>query len=78
MFRYDAQQFLREQWGFGEERIVFADADAALAAIRSYFDWDASADIYPHRRPELEVWRYVLGPNALTTGCGPHCACAAK
>jgi hypothetical protein len=35
----------------GEEKI--------LASIRAFYDWESRRDTYPHRPPELEVWKYI-------------------
>jgi hypothetical protein len=40
---------------------VLADDAAMRACLRRFYDWDAQSDSYPHRKPKLAVWTYILG-----------------
>ena len=40
---------------------VHADDAAMLACLRSFYDWDSQRDSFPHPKPELAVWNYILG-----------------
>ena len=49
---------------YGEEpnlSEVHADDAAMLACLRAFYNWDAQRDSYPHPKPELAVWNYILG-----------------
>ena len=59
-FRFTGGEFTRDHLGEWEERHVFADADALLADLRRFYDWDTKRETYPHSPPETEVWRYIL------------------
>ena len=52
--------FYREDYGEDPASIRYSEADF-LTAIRSFYDWDSRRDHYPHRPPELDVWKFILG-----------------
>ena len=27
--------------------------------LRTHFDWESRRDTYPHKPPELDVWKYI-------------------
>jgi len=29
--------------------------------LREFYDWWSRRDTFPHRPPELDVWRFMLG-----------------
>jgi hypothetical protein len=60
-FRFEGGEFVRNHIGEWEERKVFAGADALLADLRQFYDWDTKRETYPHSPPEAEVWKYILG-----------------
>jgi len=37
----------------------FATDDEMLDCIRKFYDWDSRKDTYPHRPPELDVWKFI-------------------
>ncbi len=59
---FDGQVYRRNDYG-DEPNLseVYADDDAMLVCLRRFYDWDAQRDTYPHRKPELAVWTYILG-----------------
>jgi len=59
---FDGKVFRRND--YGEEpnlSEVYADDAAMLACLRAFYDWDSQRDAYPHKKPELDVWTYILG-----------------
>jgi hypothetical protein len=59
---FDGQVYRRND--FGDEPTLnegFADDDAIIGCLRRFYNWDAQSDIYPHRKPELAIWTYILG-----------------
>ena len=58
--KFDGQLFIRAD--YGEEPNTYAtythEADM-LACLRTFFDWDARRDWYPHHPPEQLVWQYI-------------------
>jgi hypothetical protein len=38
---------------------TYASEPEMLAFLRSYFDFDACRDTYPHKPPEAEIWKYI-------------------
>lgn len=59
---FDGRNFRRIDYGDQPNvNHVFADDAAMLACLRAFFDWDSRQQDYPHRPPEVEVWRYIQG-----------------
>jgi hypothetical protein len=59
---FDGQVYRRNDYGEEPNRSeVYADDAAMTACLRAFYDWDARRDAYPHPKPELDVWRYILG-----------------
>ena len=56
---FDGTRFAREDWGIEPAFKTFANDDEMIACVREFYDWDSRKDTYPHRPPELEVWRFI-------------------
>jgi hypothetical protein len=56
---FDGRRFVKSTCGEEQSRQVFDSEDQILAFIRSFYDWESRRDAYPHRPPELEVWRFI-------------------
>ena len=59
---FDGNAYRRSDYG-DEPNIdeTFATDSAMLACLRRFYDWEAQRDAYPHKKAEVEVWRYILG-----------------
>ena len=56
---FDGERFVSKHQGEYDALKVFTTDAEILKHLRLYFDWDASKDVYPHKRPELEVWQFI-------------------
>ncbi|MBN9662773.1 MAG: hypothetical protein J0H49_31535 [Acidobacteria bacterium] len=56
---FNGQTFLRSDYGEEPGLRIYATDAEMLQAIRDFYDWESRRDCYPHRPPELEVWRYI-------------------
>ena len=54
------RRFVSQEHGESEERREFDTPDEFLKYLRNFYDWESRRDTYPHRPPELDVWRYIL------------------
>ena len=56
---YDGQTFICSTYGEEESLRVLGTEDEVLDCIRGLYDWDSRKESYPHRPPELDVWRFI-------------------
>ncbi|MGC4056138.1 MAG: hypothetical protein QM757_45615 [Paludibaculum sp.] len=56
---FNGQEFLRADYGDEPGRWVYSSETEMLQVLREFYDWESRRDCYPHRPPELEVWRYI-------------------
>lgn len=59
---FDGRVYRRND--YGEEpnlSEVYVDDAAMVVCLRDFYDWDSRRDTYPHPKPELDVWNYILG-----------------
>jgi hypothetical protein len=59
IINFEDGTFVRSQYGETESREVLGTEDGALSSIRGLYDWESRKDSYPHRPPELEVWKFI-------------------
>lgn len=59
-------KFWREDFGMEPGREEYRTPEEMILSIRNFFDWDSRRAYYPHRPPELDVWKYI--ENALQGG----------
>lgn len=52
-------KFVREDYGMEESLTVFQTDEELLTCLRNFYDWESRRDTYPHRPPELDVWKYI-------------------
>ena len=65
-FEADGAGFVRIDIGDQPNiRVTYGDDASVLAALRRYFDGDASAGFGPHRPSELHVWTWIAGRRRL-------------
>lgn len=59
---FNGRVFVRSDYGDEPNVNETYAADAAMVAcLRRFFDWESRRDWYPHRPPELDVWKYIKG-----------------
>jgi hypothetical protein len=56
---FNGSKFVKEIYGVEESFTEFGTDDEMIACLRAFYDWDSRQDSYPHRPPELEVWKYI-------------------
>jgi len=60
-FRFDGKDFVRSTYGVEESKRMFATEEEMFKDLREFYDWWSRRDTFPHRPPELDVWRFILG-----------------
>jgi hypothetical protein len=58
---FDGTYFVQEEYGEEPSLTKYATGEQMLAFLRRFFDWDACKESFPHRPPELEIWKYIVG-----------------
>lgn len=56
---HGAGGFYRDNYGEETGTLRFRTDEEMLREIRNFYDWESRRDSYPHRPPELDVWRYI-------------------
>jgi hypothetical protein len=56
---FDGKTFVRSEYGETVSLRALGTAEEALECIRELYDWESRKGTYPHRPPELEVWRFI-------------------
>ena len=56
---FDGKTFVCSTYGEEESLKLLGTDDEALERIRELYDWDSRKESFPHRPPDLEVWRYI-------------------
>ena len=56
---FNGQTFQREDYGEYPDLKQFATDQEMIECIRAFYDWESRRETYPHRPPELEVWKYI-------------------
>jgi hypothetical protein len=59
ILRFNGKVFERSNYGEDTTLTQFATDQEMIASIRAFYDWESRRDSYPHRPPELEVWKYI-------------------
>jgi len=57
---FTGSRFIRRDEGEDPGTEVYKTGEAFITAVRNFYDWESRRDIYPHRPPELDVWRYII------------------
>jgi hypothetical protein len=56
---FNGRNFVREDYGDDPNIKEFVTREEMIACIRNFYDWDSRKETYPHRPPELEVWKFI-------------------
>lgn len=56
---WTGSRFLREDYGEFPDRAVYEDEAEFLAALRRFFDWQVSRDLWPAKPSEIAAWRGI-------------------
>jgi hypothetical protein len=56
---FNGKTFLREDFGEYPDVKEFATDAEMIACIRAFFDWESRRETYPHKPPELDVWKFI-------------------
>jgi hypothetical protein len=56
---FDGKTFVHSTYGEEESLNVLGTDEEALACIRELYDWESRKGSFPHRPPELEVWKFI-------------------
>jgi hypothetical protein len=51
--------FVKEEFGMEESLTNFAVDEEMLTCLRNFYDWESRKETYPHRPPELDVWKFI-------------------
>jgi hypothetical protein len=52
--------FVRSDYGDYPDHKVFASEAEFLAALRQFYDWETSKNIYPNKASDFEAWKLIL------------------
>jgi len=56
---FHGSSFIRTDYGEEPNRETFPSDEDMLVCLRHFYDWESRRDMFPHRPPELDVWRYI-------------------
>ena len=56
---FDGKAFVRSEYGEQTSSKVLSTDEETLDCIEALYDWESRKDTFPHRPPELEVWRFI-------------------
>jgi hypothetical protein len=56
---FDGKVFVRSDYGEDPNTETYPDGAAMLVCLRKFYDWESRRDTYPHKPPELAVWKYI-------------------
>ncbi len=57
---FDGRTFIRFDEGENPKTERYATEAKVLVCVRNFYDWESRRDTYPHRPPEVEVWKDIL------------------
>jgi hypothetical protein len=57
--QWEGDRLVKREIGETETVEIYSTEADALAFLRSYFDFDACRDTFPHKPPETEIWKYI-------------------
>lgn len=57
--RFQGAVFVFETYGESNDCEEFGTEEAFLTRLRSFYEWDARRDWYPHAPPEIEAWKFI-------------------
>ncbi len=57
---FDGRTFIRFDEGENPKTERYSTEAKVLVSVRNFYDWESRRDTYPHRPPEVEVWKYIL------------------
>lgn len=57
---WDGQRFVRSDYGDYPDRITYANEAHFMDALRKFYDWETSQNVYPEKDSELVAWRLML------------------
>jgi len=56
---FDGKAFIRSEYGEQTSSKVLSTDEETLDCIEALYDWESRKGTFPHRPPELEVWRFI-------------------
>jgi hypothetical protein len=56
---FKGTKFVREDFGLEESLTEFSTDGEMLTCLRNFYDWESRKGTYPHRPPELDVWKFI-------------------
>ena len=57
---FDGRTFIRFDEGENPKTERYSTEAKVLVSVRNFYDWETRRETYPHRPPEVEVWKYIL------------------
>ncbi|MEI9863519.1 MAG: hypothetical protein WDN00_02985 [Limisphaerales bacterium] len=52
--------FVRADYGESEDRKEFYSESDFLTALRKFYDWETSTNVYPDKVSDFEAWKLIL------------------
>jgi hypothetical protein len=56
---FDGKIYVKENYGEEEGRTEIPTDEEMIRFLREYFAWQSRRDTYPHKPPELDVWKFI-------------------
>lgn len=56
---FSGAAFVKEEFGMEESLTNFAGDEDMLTCLRNFYDWESRKATYPHKPPELDVWKFI-------------------
>jgi len=57
---WTAGHFTRSDYGDYPDHLIYASEDSFLQALRQFYDWDTSKNIYPKKVSDFQAWKLIL------------------
>jgi hypothetical protein len=56
---FSGTRFVKQEDGLEVSVTEFSTDHEMLACLRDFYDWESRKQTYPHRPPELDVWKFI-------------------
>jgi hypothetical protein len=58
--RWNGEHFVRSDYGDYPDTVVFSSEPEFLAALRKFYDWETSKNVYSEKVPDFVAWKLIL------------------
>lgn len=58
--RWENQRYIRSDYGESSDQQVYPSEAEFLKALRQFYDWETSRNVYPAKVPDLDAWKLIF------------------